>query len=137
MGTRIPLMATTLKLTITGTPTLVPQVTMLDVYFGGEADMIEITDLDDTAHQHISGLKDYGTLDFKLNYNPANAVHAAIISQWAAGTEATFLATAGDSGNTTFETVGPIKTCRISGGGSNSLYVMNVSQKINSSTITP
>jgi len=134
---RIPMKGATLKIDIAATPTLIPQVTSADVMLGGETAMIDITDLDSTAVQNTAGLLDYGTMDFKGNWDPSNASHAAILSQWAAGTAATFLATLADTGAATVQTVGPIKTLKITGGGPNDLAKFECSQKINSYTITP
>lgn len=137
MTNRIPMKGATLKIEIASTPTQIPQVTSADTILGGETAMIDITDLDDTAVQSTAGLLDYGTMDFKGNWDPSNSVHQAILSQWAAGTAATFLATLSDTNAGTISTVGPIKTLKLTGGGPNDLARFECSQKINSYVITP
>jgi predicted secreted protein len=46
---------------------------------GGQASEIDITDHDSTGgyRQFLQGLKDAGTMDFTVNYDPAHASHAA------------------------------------------------------------
>lgn len=138
MAVRIPMKGTTLKLTIVATPTLVPQVVDITAFLSGETAMIQVTDLDSTSEQNYAGLPDFGTLDFKINYDPSDTTHQAIISQWIAGTNTvTFLATLADTNAATIQTVGPIKTVKSTGGAPNDLVRLECSQKINSYTITP
>lgn len=143
MASTIRTQLTNLKITITATPTLIPNIVSADAFFSGEAPMIDISNLDSTMVQSLSGLLDGGTVDFKINWDPSNAAHAAILAQWVAGTntaganDTTLLATLTDTGAATISTVGPIKTFKITGGGPNSLVQATVSQKVNSYTITP
>jgi hypothetical protein len=138
MANRIPLFGTTLKLTISATPTAVPQVVSLDMNLGADFTMIDVTDLDSTSIQNYSGLADFGTLDFKINYDPSDTTHQAIISQAIArGNTVTFLSTFTDTGAATIQTVGPIKSIKFSGGNHAGLLQITCSQKINSYTITP
>lgn len=143
MPSTIRVQLTTLKITITATPTLIPQIVSADAFFSGEAPMIDISNLDSTLVQSLTGLIDAGTVDFKINWDPSNAAHAAILAQFISGTntaasnDTTLLATLTDSGAATLQTVGPIKSFKITGGGSNSLVQATVSQKVNSYTLTP
>lgn len=144
MANRIRVQLTTLKITITITPTLIPNVVSADAFLSLENPLIDISDLDSTLVQNTAGLGDAGTVDFKINYDPSNAAHAAILAQWVTGTntaaanDTTILATlTADPGGATLSTVGPIKTFKVTGGGPNSLVQATVSQKVNSYTVTP
>lgn len=144
MASRIRIQTSTLQITITATPTLIPNVVSADTSLGLENPMIDISDLDSTSVQNTIGLRDNGTVDFKINYDPSNAAHAALLAQCVSGTntaaanDTTLLFTlTADPGGGTISTVGPIKTFKLSGGGPNSLLQATVSQKVNSYTVTP
>lgn len=138
MANRIPMKGATLAIDISATPTAIPQVTSADAMLSGETAMIPTTDLDSEAEQNMAGLPDYGTMDFKGNWDPSDSTHQAILSQWAEGLNtATFTATLADSGAARITTIGPIKTFKITGGGPNDLAKFECSQKINSYTIVP
>lgn len=144
MANRIRVQLTTLKINIATIATVIPQVVSADAFLSLENPLIDISDLDSTLVQNVSGLGDAGTVDFKINYDPSNAAHAAILAQWVSGTDSaasnntTFLATlTADPNAATISTVGPIKTFKVTGGGPNSLVQATVSQKVNSYTVTP
>lgn len=144
MANRIRIQTSTLKITITATPTLIPQVVSADTNLSLENPMIDISDLDSTLVQSLAGLADAQTVDFKINYDPSNAAHAALLAQHATGTntaganDTTILFTlTADPGAATISTVGPLKTFKVTGGGPNSLLQATISQKVNSYTVTP
>lgn len=137
MTNRIPMKGATLKLTITATPTLIPQVTSIDDIIGAESAMIDTTDLDSTAVQNMGGIINWGEMSFKLNFDPSDTTHVAIRTHHATLTEATFLVTLADTGGATIQVVGPIKTCKLMGGATTDLFKGEVTVKINSLTLTP
>jgi hypothetical protein len=72
---------TQLQLEIATVFTNVPGVEALDGP-GGDKEEIEVTAISDTVKKYLSGLRDEGEVSFGLFYDPANAVHAAIKSNY-------------------------------------------------------
>lgn len=136
MTVRIPMKGATLKLTITGTPTLIPQVQEISDILGGESAMIDVTDLDSTAKQSMGGLIDWGEMAFKIFYDYSDSTHVALYTQFAALTEATFLATLANTAASTVQVVGPIKSIQQKAGGPTNTIMLEVKVKINSLTQT-
>jgi hypothetical protein len=46
---------------------------------GGEAGEIEITNFDSTAKEFLTGLKDSGTVNVSINYDPTEASHSTLL----------------------------------------------------------
>lgn len=136
MAVKIPMKGYTVKVDIALTPTLIPQVTSAESLLGGETAMIVTTDLSSTSEQNTAGLKDCGTMDIKGNWDPSDPAHEALLSQWIAGTDATFIGLMTNTAASTIQTIGPIKSLKLTGGDSNTLAKFELSQKINSFTIT-
>lgn len=131
-----PLGGSTLKITITGTPTLIPQLTTLSTILDGTSAEVDVTDMDDTYMQTVSGLLNNGKLTASGFWDPNNAAHQAMRSQWISKAEAVFLVTLSNTEASTIETTGPITQFKCTGGGYNSLMVWEMQQKINSVSIT-
>lgn len=59
--------------------------------FGGQADDIEVTNLDDTAKQFLVGLIDNGEMTVQLNLNPQDANHQDLQAKAGNGVRYPFL----------------------------------------------
>jgi hypothetical protein len=84
--------ATTLKLTITGTPTLIPYITKLKTP-AYKNETMDITNLDSTVVERDDTLPDPGELTGELNYDSANAVHQALQTLAASGGDGVYTVT--------------------------------------------
>lgn len=102
-----------LQLEIATVFTDVPGVEGLDGP-GGDKEEIEVTAISDTVKKYLSGLRDEGEVSFNLFYDPANAVHAAIKSNYDASgnTVAAWKIICSDAGNAEIAFSGYVKTFR-------------------------
>lgn len=80
---------TQLKFYTSGAYTAIPQCQVLTPN-GSEIDIQETTDLDATAVTKKGTLADFGTVTAQIEWDPANAVHAALYTAHAAITESNF-----------------------------------------------
>ena len=69
---------------------------------GGQANEIDVTDLNSTAKEFRMGLQDEGSITMDILYIPGNAVHAGLRSDRAAQTLRNFRITFTDSPQTTW-----------------------------------
>ena len=69
---------------------------------GGQANEIDVTDLNSTAKEFRMGLQDEGSITLDIMYIPANAAHAALRAARAAQALTTFRLTFTDSPLTTW-----------------------------------
>lgn len=67
---------------------------------GGQASVIDVTDLDSTAKEKRAGLQDEGQLTFEINYLPTDTEHQALRTAKASGAVTPFKITYTDSGGT-------------------------------------
>lgn len=128
---------TTLKLTISATPTTVAQVVSIS---GPTVEMgvSETTHLGSTWRTFIPNILDAGELTFTIEYDSADSTHAAIWSQMTAGTEAVWLITLADTGTTTIGFNGPITGFSIDEIAVDGVVTASISAKITGAvTITP
>lgn len=49
--------------------------------FGGQSDDIDVTNLDSTAKEFLTGLPDNGEVTLQLNLNPADAIHQDLMAK--------------------------------------------------------
>jgi hypothetical protein len=138
MSERFIYMGSTLKIEIASVDTLIPGVESASSLLSDEHAMVDVTAIDDDAVQNYSGMPDYGTVEFVLFWDPTNAVHQAILSQKAArNNTVSITGTLNNTGATVLNTVGPIKSARITAGKANEPVKMAVVQKVNDYTLTP
>lgn len=75
-----------------------PITKVTNINFGGvSVSEIDITDLDSTAMEYESGLVDYGTLTFDINYKPEETSHQQIDSLIASGEKRYWRVTGSDT----------------------------------------
>lgn len=72
------------KWTISASLTTVAQVRSIDT--DGSNQAIDVTDLDDSAREFVSGIYDGGEVTIELVYDPANAQVIQMRTDWKAGT---------------------------------------------------
>ena len=78
-----------------------------------QADDIEVTDMESPSgyKEYISGLKDGGTVDFEINFNPTNSTHTGLFDDQVAGTSRNWKIVFPSSvSNMTFSFAGTVKT---------------------------
>lgn len=80
----------------------IPGISSISGLGGGEANDIDVTDFDSTGKEYLIGLKDEGTLQLELNYDPDNAVHTRLETLQDAQTSATFKITLAAGTNKVF-----------------------------------
>lgn len=70
---------TTIKIG-SGSPTTYNTIPEISTFNGpgGNASVIDVTDLSSTAKEKLVGLRDEGQLSFEMNYIPDNTYHAAL-----------------------------------------------------------
>lgn len=76
----VPGAGTSLKLTITATPTLIPGVHEIS-WDGFSVAVRNPTALDDTSVQKRPGLPNFGDVKFKTWHDPNNTVHQALVAK--------------------------------------------------------
>lgn len=75
----------------------------------GSAPLIDVTDLDSTAREYKTGLKDEGSFQLTIMYIPTNAVHITLRDAWSDRTTMRFRVTFADSGTTVWEFTGIVQ----------------------------
>lgn len=83
---------------------------------GGQANEIDVTDLDSTAKEFILGLQDEGDITIDINYIPGNTRHAALRADRSAGTQRNYRISFTDSPVTTWTFAALVKGFSISNG---------------------
>lgn len=137
MTVKFPMKGATLSVTIASVPTVIPNVKSIDDIVGIDNTMIDITYVNSTAVQNMKGLPDYGSLTFKIDYDPSDTTHLALVTQAAGSDDTTLLVTLANTAASTIQVVGPLKMVTKKGGGPNDIYRAECSLKINSLTETP
>lgn len=102
---------TVLQITITSTLTTVPSVTNL-AFSGGERGDINVTAISDEDEVFIGGRRAAQELTFDIYEDPSNAVHQAILANYAAAsaTAVVWNLIDGDTGAATHAFSGYVKT---------------------------
>lgn len=93
-------LGTTLKVTISASPTTIPQITSLTPPQMSNPE-VDTSALDSTWRTFLSTLPDGGTVDFTFNYDHANSTHDYLRDSFATGTQETWLVTFTDTGTAT------------------------------------
>jgi len=70
---------------------------------------LDTTDLDSTVRTFRPTVPDYGEFNFKMNHDPADSQHQALLTAFAAGTVISWTVTLADAGNATYAFSGFIK----------------------------
>ncbi len=81
---------------------------------GGQANEIDVTDLDSTGKEFILGLQDEGDISLDINYIPANTQHALLRARRASGAIGNFRISFTDSPITTWTFAALVKGFSIS-----------------------
>jgi hypothetical protein len=90
---------TELKVTISATPTLIPGVQSFSGPSGSKP-QIEYTAISDTAAKFKAGKPDYGSVQFQIAWDPADAAHQHLLSQFnTAGSTDAWTITCSDAGD--------------------------------------
>ena len=99
MATSIESQGTTVHYSSETSPTTWVKITnVVDINGpGGQASVLDQSNLDSTAREKKMGLPDEGQLTFTLNYDPDDASHQAMISRRAARTRTEFKVTYTDA----------------------------------------
>lgn len=84
--------------------------------FDGEASEIDVTSLDSTAKEFLAGLRDYGGIDFEMNWLPDDTGQVALRAAAAAGTTKNWKLTLVSGTNDVASFAGFVKSVPISGG---------------------
>lgn len=91
----------TLKVTITATPTVIAQVTSLTPP-GLKRPAVSKTDLSSTIQERRPGLLDVSELELTINYDPSAPTHAYLTTSILGGLTEAWLVTFADSGTATY-----------------------------------
>ena len=83
---------------------------------GGQAQVIDVTDLSSTRREKRMGIPDEGQLSFEINYIPANTQHALLRTRRAARTLTNFQLVFTDSPVTTWDFSAYVLSFQTSGG---------------------
>lgn len=134
---RIVMQGSTLKLTITGTPTLIENVTTISDIVPMTRAQVSITALDDSAEQTAKGLLNWGSLKFSIMRDPTDSVHQALETQAQGSDDSVITATLPNTAATTIAVTGPIVSSSSKGGGNNDKFMTDYELKINSVVETP
>ena len=128
---------TIVKISIAETPTAIAQlvgVTPPQMEMG----TTETTHLTSSAREFIANILDGGTVDLTINYDSADASHAAILSQFKAGTLAVFSIEFNDAGDTTVGFSGVMTNHNWGEATVESLVTLTVTIKVSGDvTVTP
>lgn len=92
---------------------VVPGATNIE--WKGSSPEINTSDLSNTYQTFIMGQPDPGEITFNLNYDPTNAEHQGIASDYAAGTVQTWTMTMNSSPTKTLAASGTVKDFTIGG----------------------
>ena len=99
---------TQLQVTIAATPTNIPGVQSFTGPSGTKTE-IEYTAISDTSKQFYGGKPDYGTVQFQIAWDPANAAHAHLLTSYTtAGSTDAWTITCSDSGDATITFSGSV-----------------------------
>ena len=83
---------------------------------GGQATVIDVTNLTSTSKEKRVGLRDEGQLSLTLHYDPANTVHQGLIADRAARTRQQFQITFSDATPTIWTFYGYVTQFNVQGG---------------------
>jgi len=83
---------------------------------GGQAAVIDISNLDSTFREKMMGLPDEGQITFNLNWDPDNATHTTLRSNRAARTRTEFRITLTDATPTAGRFFGYVLGLQLAGG---------------------
>jgi hypothetical protein len=90
---------TELQISISAVYTLIPGVQSFSGPSGSKP-QIEYTAISDTAAQFLAGKPDYGSIQFQVAWDPTNAAHQRLLSQFnTAGSTDSFKIVCSDSGD--------------------------------------
>lgn len=127
----------TLKVSITGTPTTIGQITSITAP-NMTNPTVDTTDLDDTWRSFRSTILDGGELTFVVNWDTADTQHAALWSKFTGGAAETWLITYADTGATTVGFDGPITGFQPSAATVEGIVTVTLTIKVSGAiTITP
>lgn len=130
-------LGTTLKVTITGTPTAIGQIesiTPIDV----KCPTVDTTDLDATWRTFVSTVLDGGELQFVINWDTANTSHAALWSKLTGRANETWLVTYADTGATTIGFDGPVTSFSVGSSQVDNIVKVTLTVKVSGTiTLTP
>lgn len=137
MTVRIPMKGATLRVTIGGTPTLIPTVLTIDDIVPRARTPIDVSAIDDAADYTVKGRMNYGSLTWTMMFDPSDTTHLALQSQCDGEPDTTLLVTLNNTAASTIQVVGPLLKVGTKGGDANSKYMASCELKINSITETP
>lgn len=116
----VPIDTTGKTITYTGTATPVKYTQIKECKsfkgFDGEASEIDVTSLDSTAKEFLAGLRDYGGIDFEMNWLPDDTGQVALRAAADAGTTKNWKLTLVSGTNDVASFAGFVKSVPISGG---------------------
>lgn len=120
---------TTLKITISATPTLIGQIQSITP-FNASSEPIETTDLDQSWKTYIGSIKDGGSLTFVLNWDADASVHGTLWSKYTGQAVETFLVTFTNTGASTAGFDGVITGFQVGSAAVNNIVTATLTVKI-------
>jgi len=103
----------------------------------GASDLLEATNLDSTAKEYVLGLADSGEIRLGMNWDPTNAVHVNLYTDWQNRTKRNFQIIFSDTGAALMAFAAFVQNYEIS-GGVNAIVEASITLKITGAvTLTP
>ncbi len=128
---------TTIKLTISSTPTTIVQATSITAPQMANP-LVDTTDLSSTWRTSIGTIPDGGEVTMAINYDASSATHAQLTTSFVAGTVETWLITFPDAQTATVGFTGHITAFNWSEATVENLVSATVTIKVSGAvTITP
>lgn len=120
---------TTLKVSVSGTPTLIGQIQSITPFTAtGEA--VETTDLDQTWKSYIGSILDGGTLTFVLNWDADNSMHGTVWTKFTGQAVESFTVTFVNAGASTAAFSGVITGFNIGAAQTNNIVQATITVKV-------
>lgn len=130
-------LGTTLKVSITGTPTLIGQIESITPC-NVTTQTVDTSDLDATWKTYVATILDGGELTFVINWNTADTQHAALWTKVTGRANETWLVTYDDSGDSTIGFDGPITSFNVGPSEKENIVKVTLTIKVSGAvTLTP